>query len=81
MKKTDKIIYSFPVLWEGWECDPEAWIIERLDGTRYLKMTNHGGGYIAEASELHERIKEYASVIEKTEKAIRLLGEDAAISQ
>lgn len=69
----DKVIFEFPILWEGWECDSKAWVMERTDGTRYLKMTSHGGEYTAQAEELDERLKEYRVVIEKTEEALRLL--------
>lgn len=48
MKSTDKEIFRFPVLWEGWECDSIAFVMEREDGTRYVKMTNHGSPYIAQ---------------------------------
>ena len=37
----DKVILEFPILYEGWECDYTAWVMERADGARYLKMTNH----------------------------------------
>lgn len=71
--KTDKVLLEFPVLWEGWECDSKAWIMERPDGTRYLKMTNHGGAYEAKAEELHERIAEYENVLKRSRDALALL--------
>ena len=71
--KTDKIILEFPVLWEGWECDSTGWVMERADGTRYLRMTSHGGKYEGELDELHERISEYERVLAETRKALDLL--------
>ncbi len=73
---TDKIIFKFPVLWECWECDSEAWIMEKLDKTRYILMTNHGSKYIANKGELWDRIEEYKTVIRKTETALDILKEN-----
>lgn len=72
--KEDKIIFTFPVLWHEWECDGTAWVMEKEDGTRYLIMTNHGGEYIAEPSELTSRIYYYESVIKDSKKALELLS-------
>lgn len=72
--KEDKIIFTFPVLWHEWECDGTAWVMEKEDGTRYLKMTNHGGEYVAEPAELTSRIHYYNSVIEDTKKALELIS-------
>jgi hypothetical protein len=71
--KEDKIIFTFPVLWHEWECDGTAWIMEKEDGTRYLKMTNHGGVYVAEERELIERLNYYSEVQLDTQKALALL--------
>lgn len=71
--ETDKIIFTFPVLYEGWECDSEAWVMEKSDGTRYLKMTSHGGEYIGDLSELEERCAEYTRVLNETQKAMNML--------
>lgn len=72
--KEDKIIFTFPVLWHEWECDGTAWIMEKEDGTRYLKMTDHGGEYVGSSEELKSRIEYYKSVILDTEKALELLA-------
>ena len=68
----DKVIFNFPVLWKAWEGDDEAWIMERPDKTRYIKMTNHGVEYIASTQDLIEKIEEYQSVIAETVKAISI---------
>lgn len=73
-KNQDKVILEFPVLWEGWECDSKAWVMERQDGTRYLKMTSHGGAYEAKTEQLHERIAEYENVLKQTSAALALLA-------
>jgi hypothetical protein len=69
----DKVLLEFTVLWEAWECDSKAWVIERADGTRYLKMTNHGEAYEARVHELHERIADYENVLKQTREALELL--------
>ena len=70
----DRVIFEFPVLWEGWDCDSKAWVMEREDGTRYLKMTNHGDEYEVRAESLHERISGYLDVLEKSREALSLLS-------
>ena len=70
---TDKVLMEFPVLWEGWECDSTAWVMERPDGTRYLIMTNHGSAYEANTDELHERISMYEAVLEQSREALAML--------
>lgn len=72
--KEDKIIFTFPVLWHNWECDGTAWVMEKEDGTRYLKMTDHGGEIVANTSELISRIYYYETVIKDTKKALELLS-------
>ena len=69
----DKIIFTFPVLWHEWECDGTAWVMEKPDGTRYLKMTSHGGEYVAESEALIERLVYYESVAVKTQTALAYL--------
>lgn len=79
MKKTipsgAKTLLTFPVLWEGWECDSEGRVCE-FDGVRFLVLTNHGSPYRAEVQELHDKLAEYRNVIAATEKAIELLSTD-----
>jgi hypothetical protein len=69
---TDKIIHTFPVLYQGWECDATGWVMERRDGSRYIKMTNHGGEYVADVIRLENKISEYNNAILATKKAIEL---------
>lgn len=70
----EQIVFRFPVLWEGWACDSTGWIIEREDGSRYLRLTNHGSPYEANPEELLERIAEYEKVINLTRKALDILN-------
>lgn len=68
-----KMIFEFPVLWEGWDCDSTAWVMEEPDGTRWLMMTNHGDKFRCNPAALAERIAEYERVIGETRKAMDLL--------
>jgi hypothetical protein len=71
----ERIVFSFPVLWRGWECDSDAWIVERPDGSRYLRMTNHGSRCDnCDPSQLRERLAEYARVAALTKQALAMLG-------
>lgn len=78
MVKADKILLEFPVLWEGWKHDSKAWVMERPDGTRYLRMTNHGNKYEANLRELQALITEYQRVIDLSKKALSLLAQKGA---
>ena len=71
----DKIIFSFTVLWRGWECDAMAWVMERPNGTRYLLMTNHGTEQMQSVETLYGKLIEYDSVVAETKYAIELLLE------
>lgn len=74
----DKVVMEFPVLWLAWECDATAWVMERANGTRYLRMTNHGSAYVAAVETLQERLAEYKRVASATRDALKLLeGEEA----
>ncbi len=73
-KKNDKVLLEFPVMWVCWEFDSKALVMERPDGTRYIRMTNHGSPYKANPAELRERISEYESVLEQTRNALELLA-------
>lgn len=73
----DKVLLEFPVLWEGWDCDSKAWVMERADGTRYLRMTNHGSPYESSPKALNSRIDEYERVLRLTRNATQLLKHNA----
>ena len=75
----DKELMAFTVLWDGWECDSKAWVMERPDGTRYLRMTNHGGAYEAKPEELRDKLCEYEKVMADTRKALELLAPNVRI--
>lgn len=74
MKDEDKVIFTFPVLWQGWECDSIGWIMERPDSTRYIRLTNHGGEYEAKPEKLCDKIAEYQTAISATREALLLLN-------
>lgn len=60
------------VLWSGWECDANAWIVED-QGKRKLVASNHGSLYFEEANFLENKIKEYEAAIEKSKAMLELL--------
>ena len=69
----DKVIYTFPVLYEGWEMDENGYIKETDDGDRYLILTSHGMEYKADPQELRDKIDEYRNAIKMSEHALSLL--------
>ena len=71
--KQEKVLLEFPVLWAVWKFDPTAWVMERADGTRYLKMTIYGVEYETKHEELTARIAEYEKVLMKSREALAML--------
>ena len=76
----DNVILEFPILYEGWECDYTAWVIERADGSRYLKMTNHGFDCVGDVSLLDKKLAEYRDW-ETDRKSTRLNSSHSAKSR
>ena len=70
---SDKIIHKFEILYAGWECDYEAAVCEKLDGTRYLITTNHGSQYVADPKEFEDHLKHYEETIKATKMALKLM--------
>jgi len=50
--------------------------MEREDGTRYLRITNHGGPREARTDFLHHKIEEYEGAVVETKKALALLNRE-----
>ena len=69
----DKTIYTFPVLYEGWDMDEEGYVKETENGDRYLVLTSHGREYKADPQELRDKIDEYRNAIKMSEHALSLL--------
>jgi hypothetical protein len=71
------IISKFPVLHHEWEMDGYGYIVESsyyLESSRDLILTDHGVPYKANKEDLNERLSKYKDVIQKTERAMFLLG-------
>ena len=74
IQSKDKVVYTFDVLYCGWDLDSTGWVMERENGERYIMLTDHGKKYIASEDELLAKIDEYAKAILGTTNALRLLG-------
>lgn len=66
-------VYTFDVLWRGWEMDNIGYIAQDEDGNKYPVLTSHGSKYIADKSELLDKISEYADAMNQTNKALKML--------
>jgi hypothetical protein len=69
-----RTLLTFPVLWAGWECDDEGWVVELKDGSRALVMSSHCHESIVEPGRLQEKIAEYEEAAHASKKALALLG-------
>jgi hypothetical protein len=74
-KKDYEIVFTFRVLYDGWEMDNEAWIAKNKKGELVLLMTSHGSlwDYGIDVSELHSRLEEMKQSRKGILKAIALL--------
>ena len=67
------LIKSFPVLWEGWECDSEWYLTQNSNGDKILVVSDHSSLRIGQAYELEDKLEHYREVIEKTEEIMKEL--------
>jgi hypothetical protein len=58
---TYKKVMAFPVLWNGWECDTEAWVIEN-EGQRFLELVSKAF--------IEGKIAEYQAVLDSSRAAL-----------
>lgn len=70
----DQIVLTFPVLWEGWDCDDVGYVFTNSENKPYLIMTNHGRICKSKIDTLLERVDYYTMVIEATKAAINILN-------
>lgn len=58
-----KAIFIFDLMWESWDCDDTAWVVQTQEGNKVV-FTNHGSAYFATNDELQERIDNYKEMID-----------------
>lgn len=69
------VLSTISMLWEGWECDSESWIIQvQATDARHLVMTSHGRVYIASEKELQDQIETNLAIVEEQQAALALLN-------
>jgi hypothetical protein len=66
-------IKTFPVLYQGWEMDDVAYLVETESGKRLAFGTNHGGLERLEEEDLLRNIKRYNVAAKLTRKALAAL--------
>lgn len=69
-----RTLFHFKVMFSGWECDDDAWVVELKDGSRALVTTSHCSAYVAKPAEFAEKLEEYAKVVSDTQKALEMLA-------
>lgn len=69
-----RTLFHFKVMYSGWECDDDAWVVELKDGSRALVTTTHCSTYVAETGEFEEKLEKYAKVVSDTQKALAMVG-------
>lgn len=72
-------LFHFKVLYEGWEMDNDAWVVELENGERALVATSHGSTYVARPAEFREKLSEYERAAVDTRHAMEMVGEHRPI--
>ena len=68
-------VKSFPVLWDGWECDNEWYLCKDKQGKNVVVVTHSTIPRIGSAYELEDKIEHYREVLETTEEILKELEE------
>lgn len=74
----DKIIFTFPILYSGWECHAVGYVMENIDKSRYIYVPLSSepivdNPVIETVEDLKKCITIYKEVIAETQKAIDLV--------
>ncbi len=67
-------VRRFPVLHQGWECDPWGWVATRPDGASTVLLTDHGVLFEATPEDLQELLRQYDQAITETHAAMAMVG-------
>jgi hypothetical protein len=75
-KKDYEILFTFRILYDGWEMDNEAWVARDKKGKVVLLMTSHGGlyDYGRDVSELHAALEETKRSLAGIKQALALIN-------
>lgn len=72
------ILFNFKVLWDGWEMDNDAAIVELDNGEKRLLITDHGGARCPLNSKAMEflanKSEEYLKLVADNTKAMEWLN-------
>lgn len=74
--KIVKILYTATILYEGWEMDNKAWIVEMSDGNKQAFTTSHGGVCRWVKEDVEGRLRETLSSVESIRAAIKIMWPD-----
>lgn len=75
-----KALKRIDVLWQGWESDEYAWLVED-NGVKRIVMTNHGQHMFVDTAVLQNKIEMYQQAIEDSKQLIQdVVGEPTYFS-
>lgn len=70
-----RVIHTVTLLYEGWEMDNEAWVVEMADGGVKAFSTSHGFMWSEmSAHDLAEKLTEAQHSANQITEALRLIG-------
>lgn len=67
------LVQKVTMLYAGWECDSDAWLVELADGTRRFILTDHGRAYVGSAKDLKGQIKANEAIVAAQREALASL--------
>lgn len=67
-----QVLKKIEVLWSGWECDGDAWLVQSTSGPKIV-MSDHGEKHFDNGDELRARIFAYQEAIRETEELLKMV--------
>lgn len=67
------IVYLFPVMYQGWECDDVAFLVQTKSGKLAAYGTDHGSIEQLDVADMKARVEKYRVALKLTNRAIRAL--------
>jgi len=71
--KDFKVLKTIEVLWSGWDCDGEAWLVNDNEKNK-LVVSSHGQKYFSDKNFLENRIIDYETAIKESLELIQMLN-------
>lgn len=73
IKDFGEVVFEFPMLYSGWECDEKGYVVRTPKGHLDLILSDHGRLYSAPLRDLEDKISEYEEAIKNSRTALAMI--------